>query len=77
MNGARAIPGYFAKAISSKVARFMLEHPNEKGVLDMRYDPVTRDVVMASSLSSSSRQVANDHHPIAPRDALARAAAPQ
>ena len=64
-NGARAIPGYFAKAIRSKVARFMLEHPEQKGMLCMEYNPDTRDVVLKSiSLGHEKAQTpANDIHP--------------
>lgn len=45
-NGARAIPGYFAKTIRAKIARFMLEHPDQKGRLMMGYDRDQRDVTM-------------------------------
>lgn len=72
MNGARAIPGYFAKTVRSKVARFMLEHPDQKGTLRMRYVPETQDVVIESV--ALGVVPANDINPTA---AMARAAAPQ
>lgn len=71
MNGARAIPGYFAKAIKSKVAKFMLEHPEQKGTLHMAYNPDTRDVDLTSVNLGGATKPANDINPAA---ALARAA---
>lgn len=58
-NGARAIPGYFAKTVRSKVAKFMLEHPDTKGVLRMSYDRVEHDVVMSNDYSIKGKP-AND-----------------
>ncbi len=74
MNGARAIPGYFAKAVRSKVAKFMLEHPEQKGVLRMNYDAEKRDVILSSVALGGVTSPAND---IKPSAALARAANPQ
>ncbi len=73
MNGARAIPGYFAKAVRSKVARFMLQHPEQKGTLTMHYDATTKDVVMTPAVATGLL-VAND---LTPRADLARAVAPK
>ncbi len=73
MNGARAIPGYFAKAVRSKVARFMLQHPEQKGALVMHYDAATKDVVMAPT-PSAGLVAAND---VNPRADLARAVSPK
>ena len=76
-NGARAIPGYFAKAVRSKVARFMLEHPEQKGTLCMEYAPDTRDVVLKSvSLGDQKTPAAaNDtHQKVALSSVMTRAA---
>lgn len=72
MNGARAIPGYFAKAVRSKVARFMLENSDQKGTISMVYNSEKKDVVIDAS--PQGRVIANDHTPVDPRSAMTRAA---
>ncbi|MDB5490672.1 MAG: ATP-dependent chaperone ClpB [Micavibrio sp.] len=44
--GARHIPGFIKKSITSQVSKFTLTYPDVKGDLKMNYDPVTKLITM-------------------------------
>lgn len=46
--GWREIHLFFTRCVKSKVNKFMMEHPEQKGVLRMSYDCNKRDIVVSS-----------------------------